>query len=58
MLVFLFVQKPKNRGVVANRTRVQVCFGNDFLTELLTEYAAKKETESLKVGIVGENINY
>ncbi|XP_008318504.1 guanine nucleotide-binding protein-like 3 [Cynoglossus semilaevis] len=45
--------KPKNRGVVANRTRVQVCFGNDFLTELLTEYAAKKETESLKVGIVG-----
>uniref|UniRef100_A0A4W6DJ64 Guanine nucleotide-binding protein-like 3 n=1 Tax=Lates calcarifer TaxID=8187 RepID=A0A4W6DJ64_LATCA len=39
---------------VLDRSRGAACFGNSCLTELLTSYAAKTETEaSLRVGIVG-----
>ncbi|XP_018541375.1 guanine nucleotide-binding protein-like 3 [Lates calcarifer] len=52
------VRAKKRRIVASNevldRSRGAACFGNSCLTELLTSYAAKTETEaSLRVGIVG-----
>uniref|UniRef100_A0A3Q3KKP8 Guanine nucleotide-binding protein-like 3 n=1 Tax=Monopterus albus TaxID=43700 RepID=A0A3Q3KKP8_MONAL len=52
------VQAKKSRIVASNevldRSRGAACFGKDCLTELLTSYAANRQSEaSLKVGVVG-----
>lgn len=52
------VQAKKSRIVASNdvldKSRGAACFGNSCLTELLTSYAANKQSEaSLRVGVVG-----
>lgn len=55
-----FSQQAKKRRIVPSnavldRSRGAACFGNDTLSELLSNYATNTEKEtSLKVGLIGK----
>lgn len=56
-------QAKKSRIVASNdvldKSRGAACFGNSCLTELLTSYAANKQSEaSLRVGVVGKHSGF